>query len=57
VPETSDFSTAFVVVGLMSMVSALMMLRLPAGAGDEMSGRRVPPREASSAPAGPASGG
>jgi EmrB/QacA subfamily drug resistance transporter len=57
VPETSDFSAAFVVVGLMSMVSALLMLRLPAGAGDEMSGRRLPPREASSAPAGPAAGG
>src|SRR5205085_6818464 len=30
VPETSDFSAAFVVVGLMSMTSALLMLRLPA---------------------------
>ena len=57
VPETSDFSAAFVVVGLMSMTSALLMFRLPADAGDEMSGRRVPPREASSAPAGPAGGG
>ena len=57
VPETSDFSAAFVVVGLMSMASALLMFRLPADAGDEMSGRRLPPREASSAPAGPTGGG
>jgi EmrB/QacA subfamily drug resistance transporter len=57
VPETSDFSAAFVVVGLMSMASALLMLRLPADAGDEMSGRRLPPREAPSAPTSPASCG
>jgi EmrB/QacA subfamily drug resistance transporter len=57
VPETSDFSAAFVVVGLMSMASALLMFRLPADAGDEMSGRRLPPREAPSAPTGPAGGG
>ena len=57
VPETSDFSAAFVVVGLMSMASALLMLRLPADAGDEMSGRRLPPREAPSVPTGPAGGG
>ncbi|HJU30923.1 MAG TPA: MFS transporter [Hyphomicrobiaceae bacterium] len=57
VPETSDFATAFVVVGLMSMTSALMMLRLPADAGDEMSGRRLPSREAQRAQAGSAGGG
>jgi EmrB/QacA subfamily drug resistance transporter len=57
VPETSDFSAAFVVVGLMSMASALLMFRLPTDAGDEMLGRRLPPREASSAPAGPSGGG
>ena len=57
VPETSDFSAAFVVVGLMSMASALLMFRLPADAGDEMSGRRLPPREAPSTPTGPAGGG
>ncbi|TMJ74213.1 MAG: MFS transporter [Alphaproteobacteria bacterium] len=57
VPQTADFSAAFVVVGLMSMASALLMLRLPADAGDEMSGRRLPPREAPSAPTGPAGGG
>ena len=52
VPETSDFSSAFVVVGLMSMLSSLLMLRLPADAGDEMSGRRLPEREPSTAAAG-----
>jgi EmrB/QacA subfamily drug resistance transporter len=57
VPETSDFSAAFMVVGLMSMLTSVLMFRLPADAGDEMSGRRLPPREASSAPAGPAGGG
>ena len=51
-PQTEDFATAFVVVGLMSMLSALLMFRLPAGAGDEISGRMIPVREASSAPAG-----
>jgi MFS family permease len=57
VPETSDFAAAFVVVGLMSMCSALLMLRLPASAGDEISGRVVPARGPSGAPAGPAAGG
>jgi len=56
VPETSDFAAAFVVVGLMSMCSALLMLRLPADAGDEISGRAVPARAPSGAPAGPATG-
>ena len=41
-PQTQDFAAAFVVVGLMSMASALLMLRLPADAGDEISGRAVP---------------
>jgi EmrB/QacA subfamily drug resistance transporter len=52
-PQTVDFATAFVVVGLMSMTSALLMLRLPVDAGDEISGRVVPPREASGTAAGP----
>ncbi len=56
-PQTADFATAFVVVGLMSMASALLMLRLPLGAGDEISGRTVPPREAPSAPGGSTLGG
>ena len=42
VPETADFAAAFVVVGLMSMASSLLMFRLPADAGDEISGRAVP---------------
>ena len=41
-PETTDFAAAFVVVGLMSMASSLLMFRLPADAGDEISGRAVP---------------
>jgi hypothetical protein len=41
-PETADFAAAFVVVGLMSMASSLLMFRLPADAGDEISGRAVP---------------
>jgi MFS family permease len=50
VPETADFAAAFVVVGLMSMASALLMFRLPAGAGDEISGRVLPASTASRAP-------
>jgi EmrB/QacA subfamily drug resistance transporter len=56
VPQTEDFATAFVVVGLMSMASALLMFRLPADAGDEISGRVIPAREASGAPAGTGGG-
>jgi EmrB/QacA subfamily drug resistance transporter len=41
-PQTADFASAFVVVGLMSMASTLLMFRLPAEAGDEISGRRLP---------------
>ena len=47
VPETADFAAAFVVVGLMSMASSLLMFRLPADAGDEISGRAVPAGEVS----------
>ena len=50
-PEAGDFSAAFVVVGLVSAVCALLMLRLPAEAGDEISGRRLPDSELTSAPA------
>ena len=52
VPETADFSAAFVVVGLMSMASSLLMFRLPADAGDEISGARCRPREAAAGPTG-----
>lgn len=41
-PAAVDFSAAFLVVGLVSVVSALLMLRLPANAGDEISGRTLP---------------
>jgi hypothetical protein len=41
-PQTEDFASAFVVVGLMSMMSTFLMLRLPADAGDEISGRKLP---------------
>ena len=51
VPQTEDFATAFVVVGLMSMASALLMLRLPADAGDEISGRALPAGASPRAPA------
>ena len=39
-PAAADFSVAFVVVGLLSALTALAMLRLPVGAGDEISGRQ-----------------
>jgi len=44
-PMTSDFAAAFVVVGLVSAVCAILMLRLPADAGDEISGRAIPAAE------------
>ncbi len=44
-PQTEDFAAAFVFVGLVSMCTALLMLRLPAGAGDELSGRTIAARE------------
>ncbi len=50
VPQTEDFSMAFVVVGLMSMASALLMFRLAADAGDEISGRVLPTSAPSRAP-------
>src|SRR5262245_61362276 len=50
-PVTADFSAAFLVVGLISMGSALLMLRLPEGAGDEIAGRALPPADPSVAPA------
>jgi MFS family permease len=41
-PAAGDFSAAFLVVGLLSALTALAMLRLPADAGDEISGRQQP---------------
>lgn len=49
-PAADDFRVAFLVVGALSSLTALAMLRLPTGAGDEITGRRVPtplPSEAS----------
>jgi EmrB/QacA subfamily drug resistance transporter len=39
-PATADFSAAFIVVGLLSALTSVAMLRLPAGAGDDISGRK-----------------
>jgi EmrB/QacA subfamily drug resistance transporter len=44
-PQTEDFAAAFFFVGAVSMVTALLMLRLPASAGDELSGRKIPARQ------------
>ncbi|ALN72576.1 MULTISPECIES: MFS transporter [unclassified Aureimonas] len=38
----ADFSVAFFVVGVVTVLSALVFLRLPAEAGAEVAGRRVP---------------
>ena len=48
-PLAADFSVAFVVVGLLSALTALAMLRLPSDAGGEITGRQAQ-AEASRAP-------
>jgi EmrB/QacA subfamily drug resistance transporter len=48
-PETADFAVAFVVVGLVSIASVLLLLRLPPTAGDDISGRSVPEPEPTAA--------
>ncbi len=40
-PQNSDFSAAFVVVGLMSLAAAPVALFMPIGAGDDLTGRRT----------------
>jgi len=45
------------VVGLMSMCTSLMMFRLPADAGDEMSGRRFAAARGFERARGPGGGG
>jgi hypothetical protein len=45
----SDFATAFVILGGMSLLSSLLFLRLEHRAGDEVSGART--RVAASPPA------
>ncbi len=38
-PAVADFSAAFIVVGVLSSLTSLAMLRLPSGAGDDIAGR------------------
>ncbi len=40
-PETSDFSAAFVVVGLMTLAAAPIAVLMPIGAGDDLTGRHA----------------
>jgi EmrB/QacA subfamily drug resistance transporter len=41
-PENSDFSAAFVVVGLMTLIAAPIAFLMPASAGDDLTGRHAP---------------
>jgi Na+/melibiose symporter-like transporter len=41
-PETSDFSAAFVVVGLMTLAAVPIAFLMPLTAGDDLTGRHVP---------------
>jgi len=41
-PETSDFSAAFVVVGLMTLAAVPIAFQMPADAGDDLTGRHPP---------------
>jgi hypothetical protein len=41
-PETSDFSAAFVVVGMMTLAAVPIAFLMPLTAGDDLTGRRVP---------------
>ncbi len=41
-PENSDFSAAFVVVGLMTLAAAPIAFFMPASAGDDLTGRKTP---------------
>jgi EmrB/QacA subfamily drug resistance transporter len=53
-PENSDFSVAFVVVGMMTLIAAPIAYLMPVDAGDDLTGRRgSSPQPAS--PAAPAS--
>jgi EmrB/QacA subfamily drug resistance transporter len=44
-PGVADFAAAFIVVGLVSAMTSVLMLRLPATAGDEIAGRALPPAD------------
>jgi hypothetical protein len=41
-PENSDFSAAFVVVGLMTLAAAPIAFFMPITAGDDLTGRHAP---------------
>jgi EmrB/QacA subfamily drug resistance transporter len=49
-PETSDFSAAFVVVGLMTLAAVPIALLMPASAGDDLTGRHAPEPVVAAAP-------
>jgi EmrB/QacA subfamily drug resistance transporter len=54
-PETSDFSVAFLVVGLMTLAAAPIAVLMPASAGDDLTGRHAAvPAPAVPPPAAPA---
>jgi hypothetical protein len=40
-PETSDFSAAFVVVGLMTLAAVPLATLMPVTAGDDLTGRQT----------------
>jgi MFS family permease len=44
-PAVADFAAAFIVVGMVSAMTSVLMLRLPADAGDEIAGRALPSAE------------
>jgi hypothetical protein len=50
-PETSDFSAAFVVVGLMTLAAAPIAILMPVSAGDDLTGRHAPEPPLPTAPA------
>ncbi|HVY41534.1 MAG TPA: MDR family MFS transporter [Hyphomicrobiaceae bacterium] len=55
-PVTADFSTAFIVVAMLSSLTSLAMLRLPASAGEEISGRVAGPRQLANPASSPSAG-
>ena len=51
-PQPSDFSAAFLVVAMFTLVAAPIALLMPRNAGDDLTGRRsVPPAEPARRPA------
>jgi EmrB/QacA subfamily drug resistance transporter len=50
-PAVADFAAAFIVVGMVSALTSVLMLRLPADAGDEIAGRALPPADPPRVPA------